>query len=128
VSTRHIPAETCVKKLRERQPVRRNINLLATIQEAGSAAKSFGNIIELGSRALIIETNRELEAGTSITVKVVFPGQPRGKDPFAHLRCSVRKVQDDPKLHYDLTIVDMDSNTRERLEIYLAQSSAGRGF
>jgi len=105
--------------------MRRNINLLATIQESGVTRKSFGNIIELGSRALIIEANREFEPGTSLTVNVVFPGQPRGDDPFSHLHCSVRKVQDDPKLHYDLTIVDMEANSRERLDIYLAQTGAG---
>jgi len=127
LSTRHILAETHVKTLR-RHPVRQNINLLATIQEVGAATKRFGNIIELGSRALIVETNHEFDTGASLTVNVVFPGQPRGKDPFAHLRCSVRKVQDDPKLHYDLTIVDMDANTRERLDIYLAQTRAGRGI
>jgi len=38
----------------------------------------------------------------------------------------VRKVQDDPKLHYDLTIVDMDDRTRERLDIYLAQTGFSR--
>jgi hypothetical protein len=120
-----------VKKPRERYQVRRNIDLLATIQESGEAGsrtpKSFGNIIELGSRALILETNREFQTGAQLTVNVVFPGQPRGDDPFAHLHCSVRKVHDDPKLHYDLTIVDMDARTRERLDIYLAQTGTGRG-
>ena len=117
-----------MKKLIERLPVRGNIDLLATIEvcePGGKNPTSFGNIIELGSQALIIETNHEFALGTSLTVKVVFPGQPRGDDPFARLHCSVRKVKDDPKLHYDLTIVEMDDCTRERLDIYLAQSSAG---
>jgi hypothetical protein len=118
-----------LKKFRERHPTRRNIDLLATIEESGAspkkAPKGFGNIIELGSRALILETNREFAPGVPVTVNVVFPGQPRGDDPFAHLHCKVRKVHDDPKLHYDLTIVDMDARTRERLDIYLAQTGFG---
>ena len=95
------------KLIRDRRPVRRNIDLLATIEASDpngkKPPKSFGNIIELGNRAMIIETNRNFSPGTSLTVNVVFPGQPRGNDPFARLHCSVRKVQDDPKLHYDLT-------------------------
>ena len=120
-----------MKTFRQRLPVRRNIDLLATVQESGTsgkkAPKGFGNIIELGSRALVLETNREFAPGVPVTVNVVFPGQPRGDDPFAHLHCRVRKVQDDPKLHYDLTIVDMDALTRERLDIYLAQTGFSRG-
>jgi hypothetical protein len=120
-----------VKKQGQRLQVRRNIDLLATIEESGAAAKKspkgFGNIIELGTRALIIETNRQLAVGASLTVNVVFPGQQRGDDPFAHLHCKVRKAHDDPKLHYDLTIVDADDRTRDRLNIYLAQSGIGRG-
>ena len=119
-----------MKNLSEQRPARRNIDLLATIEVCEPSGKnpptSFGNIIELGSQALIIETNREFEPGTSLIVKVVFPGQPRGDDPFARLHCSVRKVKDDPKLHYDLTIVAMDAHTHERLDTYLARFSAGR--
>jgi hypothetical protein len=120
-----------LKKFRERHPIRRNIDLLATVQvpeiSAKMAPKGFGNIIELGSRALILETNRELAPGVRVMVNVVFPGQPRGDDPFAHLQCRVRKVHDDPKLHYDLTIVGMDALTRERLDVYLAQTRFNRG-
>ena len=120
-----------MKITRDRPQVRRNIDLLATIEESGAAGKkspkSFGNIIELGTQALILETNREFEAGVSLTVNVVFPGQPRGDDPFAHLHCKVHKAHDNPKLHYDLMIAEMDAATRDRLNIYLAQSRGGRG-
>ncbi len=120
-----------MKITRDRLQVRRNLDLLATIQEPGAtgkvSTKSFGNIIELGTRAMILETNRELEVGVSLTVKVVFPGQPRGDDPFAHLHCKVRKAHDHPKLHYDLVIADMDTGTRDRLNTYLARSRSGRG-
>ena len=112
-----------------RQQVRRNIDLLATIQESGATGtkspKSFANIIELGTRVLILETKRGLQVGTSLTVNVVFPGQQRGNDPFAHLHCKVRKVHDDSKLQYELTIADLDTRTRDRLNIYLAQSGIG---
>lgn len=123
--------ETRVKMTGQRPQVRRNIDLLASIQESGEISrklpKSFGNIIELGTRALIIETNRRLKVGASLTVNVVFPGQHRGEDPFAHLHCKVRKTHDDPKLHYDLMIVDADDRTRDRLNIFLAQGGSGRG-
>ena len=116
----------------QKPQVRRNIDLLATFLETGAngakSTKSFGNIIELGTEALILETKRELTVGASLTVNVVFPGQQRGDDPFAHLHCKVRKTHDDLKLHYDLMIVDADDRTRDRLNIYLAQSGSGRGM
>ena len=116
----------------QRPQVRHNIDLLATFLETGAngakSPKSFGNIIELGTEALILETKRELTVGASITVNVVFPGQQRGDDPFAHLHCKVRTTHDDLQLHYDLTIVDADERTRDRLNIYLAQSGSGRGM
>jgi hypothetical protein len=111
----------------KRPPVRRNIQLLATVHEADDAATSprkyFGNIIELGSRAMILETNRELETGAALTVNVVFPGQPRGDDPFARLHCTVRKAHDNRALQYDLSILDMDQRTSERLHLYLNRSA-----
>jgi len=114
-----------------RQQVRRNIDLLATIQESGTTGtkspKSFGNIIELGARVLILETKRGLQVGASLTVDVVFPGQRRGDDPSAHLHCKVRKVHDDSRLQYELMIVDLDARTRDRLNLYLAQGGIGRG-
>jgi hypothetical protein len=120
-----------VKIPSQRPQVRRNIDLLATVRESGAAGakslKSFGNIIELGARVLILETKRELQVGASLTVDVVFPSQQRGDDPFAHLHCKVRKVHDDSRLQYELTIVDMDARTRDRLDIYLAQNGIGRG-
>ena len=120
-----------VKFASQRPQVRRNIDLLAAIRESGTngkqSPKSFGNIIELGAQALILETKRALQVGASITVDVVFPGQRRGEDPFAHLYCKVRKVHDESKLQYELTIVDLDAHTRDRLNIYLAQGGIGGG-
>jgi len=86
---------------------------------------SFGNIIELGSEGLILESGRELDVGLRMRLDVVFPGQPRGDDPFAHLHCVIRKVQDPANLHYDLQIVEMSDSSRERLALYLKQPSPG---
>lgn len=120
-----------MKRRQSQLPVRRNIELLATVQEVAarhlSARKIFGNVIELGGQALILETSNAITVGASVLVRVVFPGQPRGDDPFAHLQCKVRKVRDDPQMHYDLSIVGMDETTRERLEIFLNQSRKGWG-
>jgi hypothetical protein len=117
-------------KSSQRPPVRRNIDLLATVQESGASdkhsTKSFGNIIELGAQALILETKRDLRVGASISVNVVFPGQHRGDDPFAHLQCKVHKVHDESRLQFELRIVDTDESSRDRLNIYLAQGGAGR--
>jgi len=117
-----------VTKLEDRPPVRRNIQLLATVQQSEgdetAARKHFANIIELGSRGLILEANRELPTGAALTVNVVFPGQLRGDDPFAHLYCTVRKAHDGQVLQYDLSIVDMDERSRERLHRYLRRSAA----
>jgi hypothetical protein len=87
---------------------------------------SFGNIIELGSKGLILESGRELDLGLRLRLDVVFPGQPRGDDPFAHLHCVVRKVQNPSNLHYDLQIVELNERSRERLSLYLTQKSGGR--
>lgn len=118
-----------MKRRKSQLPVRRNIELLATVQEVtasdASTRKIFGNIIELGGQALTLETSNEIRVGASVIVRIVFPGQLRGDDPFALLRCSVRKVRDDPQMHYDLAIVDMDEPARERLEIYLTQPRMG---
>jgi hypothetical protein len=117
-----------VPKPEEHPPVRRNIQLLATVQESDGertgVRRHFGNIIELGSRALILEANRELQVGAAVTVNMVFPGQPRDDDPLAHLHCTVRKAHDGEMLQYDLTIIDMDARTRGRLQRYLHRGAA----
>jgi hypothetical protein len=40
----------------------------------------------------------------------------------------VRELRDELQMHYDLSIVDMDEPTRERLEIYLSQSTTSWGI
>jgi hypothetical protein len=113
-------------------PVRRDIDLLTTVDQGMSpdvfVTKSFGNIIELGIDGLILESSREFRVGAPLTLSVVFPGQPRGEDPFAHFRCVVRKVQDAPSLQYHLAIVELDAKSRKRLELYLTGARIWRGL
>jgi hypothetical protein len=119
-----------VKKWHKKQPVRRNIELLASIEDPGAthspATKTLGNIIELDSSGLVVETGCTIRVGAAVTVRVVFPDQPRGDDPFARLHCSVQQVKDDPSPHYNLTIVEMDEQSRDRLDSYLARAGVGR--
>jgi hypothetical protein len=124
-----------VRQPKLRLPVRRNIALLATIREpraAGATAPNpgyFGNIVEIGSRGMILEADRELRAGAPLAITVVFPGQLRtkGQDPYARFECRVSKTHDEQKLHYDLTILDTDDRSRERLHGYLGRGSAREG-
>jgi hypothetical protein len=119
-----------VKKWQKQRPERRNIELLASIEDPGAthspATKTFGNIIELDSRGLVVETGTAIRVGAAVTVRVVFPDQARGNTPFAHLHCSVQEQRDDASPHYGLTIVEMDEQSRERLDSYLARSGASR--
>ncbi|MCG8589396.1 MAG: hypothetical protein MJE66_08895 [Proteobacteria bacterium] len=115
-------------------PTRRDIALLATIVEkrgpGHQLTKGFGNIIELSGVGLRLECNRDYDPGTPLDLSVVFPGQSRGDDPFAHLECVVEKIHDKPNLHYDLSIVAMSDEARSRLETYLRgpkRASAMRG-
>jgi len=116
-----------VKRWQRKPAGRRRIELLAAIEDPGAthspATKTFGNIIELDGDGLVVETGSEIRVGAAVTVRVVFPNQPRGKDPFAHLHCSIRELRDDPHLHYGLTIVEIDERSRERLDTYLAQTT-----
>jgi len=119
-----------VKKWNGQRPARRNVELLASIEDPGAthspATKTFGNIIELNRGRLVLETGNTIRVGAAVTVRVVFPDQPRGNDPFAHLHCSVQQLRDEPSPHYDLAIVEMDEQSRDRLDDYLANSGAGR--
>ena len=119
-----------MKKWQRKRSVRRNVELLASIEDPGAthspATKTFGNIIELNRQGLIVETGSAIRVGAAVTVRVVFPDQPRGNDPFAHLHCSVKEMKDEPSPHYDLTILEMDEQSRARLDSYLARPGAGR--
>ena len=119
-----------MKKWQRQRPVRRKLELLASIEDPGAthspAVKTFGNIIALDHGGLVVETGSSIRVGAAVTVRVVFPGQPRGNDPFARIHCSVRELSEDPSPHYDLAIVEMDEQSRDRLDSYLSQSGTNR--
>jgi hypothetical protein len=106
-----------------RLPVRHEIELLATVDgpigENGKSEHGFGTIIELGPRSLVLEANRSFSIRDQITVKVIFPGQGRGDDPFAYFQGVVSKLHDQPNLHFDVTLADMTDASRERLKVFL---------
>lgn len=110
-----------------RLPVRRQIELLATVDgpigKNGVSGHGFGTIVELGPNSLILEANRSFTTGDEITVKVIFPGQGRGDDPFAYFNGVVSKTHDQPNLHFDVSIEDMTINSQKRLTLFLEGNS-----
>ena len=112
-----------------RQPIPlRESGLLATVSATGEdgVAKTlgFGNILELESDVLLLESKRELEIGAALILKVVFPGVQRGSKPVVSLGCVVVGVRDSVRLHYDLAIENMD----DEASLQLAEFRSLRGF
>lgn len=105
---------------------RSNLELLsrARFHDAeGAARECFVNIVELGPRALRIEAARPLDLGTHLVLDVVFPGQRHhGRAPVP-LHGIVRKVHDEPNLHYDVELTVLEKESHERLLEYLKRSS-----
>jgi hypothetical protein len=113
----------------DRPPTRRDIDLLARVKyhdANGTPQELFGNIIELGTRALRLEAARELTVGQQLALNVVFPGQRKYADPVVHIRCVVRKAHDQPNLHYDVAITVLEAEAHERLLLYLNRPANGR--
>ncbi len=102
--------------------------LLTTVCAAGDDGRArilcFGNILELESDVLLLESKRELEIGAALILKVVFPGVQRGSKPVVSLGCMVVGVRDSVQLHYDLDIENMDDET----SLQLAEFRSLRGF
>jgi hypothetical protein len=115
------------RSTKEVPPTRRNLELLCRVKLAEPIASSphgsFGNIIELGSGSLLLEAGREYAVGDHIVIEVVFPGQKRKGDPVSPLHCTIRKVNDEPALHYAVDIVRMGEIAQERLEEYLNRAA-----
>ena len=86
--------------------------LLTAVKAAGDDGvaenQGFGNILELGSNALVLESKRELEIGVALILNVVFPRVQRGPKSVVSLGCVVVRVRDSIRLHYDLRIKEMD--------------------
>ena len=97
----------------------RNIALLTTVKAAGDdgvlKTLCFGNILELGSDALLLETKRELDTEVALTLNIVFPGVRRGPNSVVSLGCVVVGARDAGQLHYDLSIQDMDDDAHRQL-------------
>ena len=97
----------------------RDTPLLTTVKAAGDdgVAKSlgFGNILELESDALVLESKRELEIGVALILNVVFPGIKHAPKSVVSLGCVVVGVRDSVRLHYDVGIEDIDDEARLQL-------------
>ncbi len=107
----------------------RNIELLATVKVLGEEdaveMTRFGNIIELGCNALVLELSQECCVGDALTISLVFPGVERASNPISSLDCVVRHVRDRSNLQYDVAIKGMDDTVRQRLIQYLSKPRPG---
>ena len=103
----------------------RDVPLLTTVKAAGDdgVAKTlcFGNILELESDALLLESKREFEIGVALILNVVFPRVKRAPKSVVSVGCVVVKVRDSIRLHYDLGIEDMDDEARLQLAEFLSR-------
>lgn len=88
----------------------------------GGARECFVNIIELGPRALRVEAARPLEIGLQVVLDVVFPGQRHHGRALVPLQGVVRKIHDEPNLHYDVELTVLEKESHERLLEYLKRS------
>jgi hypothetical protein len=102
----------------------RKIALLATVKAAGhdGVVKTlcFGNILELGCDALVLESKCELDTEGALILNVVFPGVRRGPNSVVSLGCVVVGVRDSGQLHYDLGIQDIDDEAYRQLAEFLS--------
>ena len=99
--------------------------LLTTVKTAGKdgVAKTlcFGNILELGSDSLVLESKRELTAGDLLVLDVVFPGIRSGPKSVVSLGCVVEGERDSIQLHYELGIDKMCDDACRQLAEFLSQ-------
>ena len=112
-------------------PARRNgIALLVNVKSLGEGGAvkhtAFGNIIALGTDALVLESSREYGVGDALIINLVFPGLQRIENPHTALECIVRHVRDDNNMHYDATIERADESARQRLLQYLSKPRPGK--
>ena len=104
---------------------RNGIELLATVRtlDPGGTARNqgFGNILELDRNSLVLESRWERRVGELLLVGVCFPGRRRRSSRPSTLKCVVAGIQDAAALHYALVIEEIDEESREELEEYLAK-------
>ena len=97
----------------------RDASLLASVKiacdDGTTKTLCFGNILELESDALVLESKRELEIGAALILNVAFPGVERSTKSVVSLSCVVEEARDSVGLHYDLSIEYMDDVARLQL-------------
>ena len=109
-------------------PTRTDLRLLTRVQfrdENAGARECFASITLLGPRRARIESARELEKGWRVTLQVVFPGQRQYANRHVPLNYIVSGAHDELNLHYDLEAIEMDSESRERLALFLNRRANG---
>jgi hypothetical protein len=103
---------------------RGDLELLASVKVACEDGvfrpRGFGNVLELGCDALVLEASGEQEEGDELTVGVVFPGVVRDRKCVAFLECVVEQVRDPVRLHYGLGIRRIDDTARAQLIEFLS--------
>lgn len=88
----------------------------------GASRECFVNVVELGPRALRLEAGRPLVLGTHLVLEVVFPGQRHYARSLVPLHGIVRKVHEEPELHYDVELTVLEKESHERLLLYLKRA------
>lgn len=106
-------------------PPRRGIELLTTVnapgQDGAVQTRCFGNILELGFDALVLETKHEQTPGDALSLSVMFPHIKRRPRTVVTFGCVIQRVRDPARLQYDLRIENMDDDARGQLIEFLSQ-------
>ena len=109
-------------------PTRTDLRLLTRVhfRDATTGQREcFASIIEMGPRTARIESARELEKGSRVTLHVVFPGQRQYASRHVQLHYLVCGTHDEDNLHYDLEAIEMAGEARERLALFLNRNPNG---
>ena len=112
----------------EPSTTRTNLRLLTRVHfrdAQGADRECFANIIELGLHTGRIEAARPLDKGCRVTLQVVFPGQRQYENRHVKLHYLVCGAYDDENLQYDLEAIEMESESRERLALFLNRDPGG---
>ena len=110
----------------ESAPTRTGLRLLARVHfhdARNGRRECFASILELGPRRARIESAREIEKGSRVTLVVVFPGQRQYANRHVPLNYAVTGAHDELNLHYDLEAIEMDGESRERLALFLNRAN-----
>jgi len=91
----------------------------------GTQRECFASITELSARTARIESARPLAKGCRVTLQVVFPGQRQYASRHVQLHYLVSGAHDESNLQYDLDVVEMDGESRERLDLFLNRIANG---